>query len=223
MSGAHTEGMVSRRGLIVGAAATGGAATLAACTDDDRGTGAAPGRFRPKEWASVRNQFALRGGLAHFAAFVLASPPHQVRAAIDRHREALDADPEGYLEARPERDAAARSAVAGYLGVPPGEVALTASTTHGLGLVYTGLRLAAGDEILTTEHDFYSTHESLRLRAERTGAVVRRVRLYDDPAAASTDQIVSALTAAVTPRTRVVRIWRVCSRQDCPSWTVCVW
>ncbi len=27
----------------------------------------------------------------------------------------------------------------------------------GLGLLYGGLRLAAGDEVLTTEHDFYAT------------------------------------------------------------------
>ena len=208
--------MVSRRGLIVGAAGTtavaGGAAALVGCTgtDDGTGTGAdtagAPGRFEPRDWSSVRSQFALRRDHAQFAAFVLASTPYQVRAAIDRHRKGLDADPEGYLADRPARDAAARGAVATYLGVPPGEVALTASTTHGLALWYTGLRLQPGDEMLTTEHDFYSTHESLRLRAARTGAVVRRVRLYDDPAGASTDQIVSAVVKAVTARTRVVAV-----------------
>ena len=50
-----------------------------------------------------------------------------------------------------------------------GQIALTDSTTMGLGLLYTGLRLRAGDEVLTTEHDFYATHESLRLRAARDG------------------------------------------------------
>ena len=38
----------------------------------------------------------------------------------------------------------------------------------GLGLLYTGIRLAPGDEVLTTEHDFYATHESLALRGSAT-------------------------------------------------------
>ena len=38
-------------------------------------------------------------------------------------------------------------------------------------------RCAREDEVLTTEHDFYATHESLRL----SGARVRRIALYDDP------------------------------------------
>ena len=52
------------------------------------------------------------------------------------------------------------------------------STTMGLALVYRGL-VQPGDEVLTTEHDHYATHESLRL----AGARIRKVRLYDDPAA----------------------------------------
>ena len=76
----------------------------------------------------------------------------------------------------------------------------------GLGLLYGGLRLAAGDEVLTTEHDFYATHESLRLRTERDGVAVRRVTLYADPATATADEIVSNLVAAVGPRTKVVAV-----------------
>jgi selenocysteine lyase/cysteine desulfurase len=76
----------------------------------------------------------------------------------------------------------------------------------GLGVLYGGLRLAEGDEVLTTEHDFYSTHEALRLRSERTGATVRRVALYDDPAAAAPTEMVERLVAALTPATRVVAV-----------------
>ena len=72
----------------------------------------------------------------------------------------------------------------------------------GLALLYTRLALAAGDEVLTTEHDFYATHEALRL----SGARVRRVRLYDDPRRASVDEIVSRLRRAVSGRTRAVAL-----------------
>jgi len=122
-----------------------------------------------------------------------------VRAAIERHRRGLDADPNGYL-ARHEADLEARvaQAAADYLQVIPDDIALTDSTTMGLGLVYGGLR--ARGEALTTEHDFYATHEALRLHFDR----VRRVRLYDDPAQATVDGIVEAIKAAVRDDTDVL-------------------
>jgi selenocysteine lyase/cysteine desulfurase len=88
----------------------------------------------------------------------------------------------------------------------PDLVAMTDSTTMGLALVLGSFRLAAEEEILTTVHDHYSSDMSLQLRAERTGAEVRRVVLYHDPSTASADEIVHALVSAVTPRTRLIAI-----------------
>jgi selenocysteine lyase/cysteine desulfurase len=151
----------------------------------------------------VRAQFALAPGVVQLTSFLLASHPRPVREAIDRHRRRLDANPVDYLHANETRlTGAARSAAGRFLGVPAGEVALTDSTTMGLGLLYARLALRPQDEVLTTEHDFYATHEALRL----SGARVRRVRLYDDSRAASVDEIVTRLRRAVTSRTRVVAL-----------------
>ena len=57
---------------------------------------------------------------------------------------------------------------------------------------------------MTTAHDFYSTHEALRLRALRTGSRVRRIRLYRNARSASVDEIVSTVRAAIRPATRVL-------------------
>jgi selenocysteine lyase/cysteine desulfurase len=59
---------------------------------------------------------------------------------------------------------------------------------------------------VTTTHDFYSTHESLRLRALRTGARVRKIRLYQNARTASVDEIVSAVRRGVTPKTKAVAV-----------------
>ncbi len=83
----------------------------------------------------------------------------------------------------------------------PAELAFTDSTTMGLGLVYSGL-LGPGDEVLTTEHDHYATHEALRL----SGATVRQVALYDDPARATAEETLERLRRAITPRTKVVAL-----------------
>ncbi|WP_212834216.1 aminotransferase class V-fold PLP-dependent enzyme [Catellatospora sp. TT07R-123] len=204
------ETAVSRR-LVLGATAAAGAVALggvAACDDDppkptERG-GVPP--LDPQDWDGVRAHFALDPAVAHFDAFVFASPPAAVRAAIENHRTQLDRDPLTYLHANEvARDAQITQEAARYLG-GSGELYLTDSTTMGLGLLYGGLVLRPGDEVLTTEHDFYSTHESLRLRALRDGVKVRRVRLYQDPAAAGIDEIVAALVAGVTPKTRIVAV-----------------
>jgi selenocysteine lyase/cysteine desulfurase len=203
---------LSRSGAVAGSLALGGAAACRSGDDgaDRRGDGedtAGGTEYDPGDWASIRDQFPLTPDILHFAAFVLAAHPRPVADAIERHRRGLDEDTHGYLEEQQgESELAGGAAAAEYLGADPGEIAFTDSTTMGLGLVYGGLRLQPGQEVLTTEHDFYSTHEALRLIADRDGATVRRVRLYDRPAGASVDEIVSRLTAAVTPATRAVAV-----------------
>ncbi|MGW5666956.1 aminotransferase class V-fold PLP-dependent enzyme [Micromonospora sp. NPDC003776] len=201
---------LTRRGLL-GVTAAAGVTGLAAGCEPDAPPAATPSAgppaFDPSSWESVGAQFALDRTRAHLATFVFAAHPAPVRAAVAAYRDGLDRDALGYLGANEEPlDRSVLAAAAAHLDTRPEQIALTDSTTMGLGLVYTALRLAPGDEVLTTEHDFYATHESLRLRAERDGVTVRRVRLYRDPAVASVDEIVTNLAAAVTTRTRVVAL-----------------
>jgi selenocysteine lyase/cysteine desulfurase len=195
-----------RTGLVVGAASLGGLA--AGC---DSGDAADASSEQPAvaagSWAGVRAQFQLDPDVRHFAAFLLASHPRPVREAIDRHRTGLDKNPSDYLHGNQlELEGKVVQAAASYLGASAEDFALTDSTTMGLGLLYGGIRVGPGQEILTTEHDFYSTYEALRLRAERDGFTVRRIRLYDAPEQATEDEIVSRLAKAVRPETRVVAI-----------------
>lgn len=163
----------------------------------------------PEDWVAVRARFRLRRDYLHFAAPVLASHPDVVAAAIADHRRALDADTKRYLYANETRlDDQVRGLAATYLDADADDVALTDSTTMGLGTVYTGLDLRAGDEILTTEHDFYATHQALRFCADRTGARIRKVTLYPEasPQDATCDGIVDSLIRGVTSRTRLVAV-----------------
>ena len=155
----------------------------------------------------MRAQFALSDD-AHFEAFVLASHPRQVAEAIERHRAALDEDTERYVARTGfDGESAVREAAAEYLGTRrPSEIALTDSTTMGLGLLYSGIRVRPDQQVLTTEHEFFSTHQAWALRSARDGVRVRRVRMYDDPAAATADEMVSRLLDAVTPATRAVTV-----------------
>ncbi len=88
-----------------------------------------------------------------------------------------------------ELDKRVLDAAARYLEVPP-DFAFTDSTTMGLGLVYGGIRIKGRP--VATEHDFYSTHESLRLRFKD----FEQIRLYDDPAQATRSGMVEAARTA---------------------------
>ena len=212
---------LSTRRALIGAGLAGGAALVVGC-DDDAEPAAAPTPsatpsaateralvvpdFDPADWESVRAQFPLDPAMSQFAAFVLSPHTAQVQAAIDFHRARLGFDTEQALLDGIELEDDVRAAAAAFAGGAPGQYALTDSTTMGLGVIYGGLALAPGDEVLSTTHDFFSTEDALRLLSLRTGAKVRRVTLYDDPAAATVDEMVDRLVAGVTPRTRVVAI-----------------
>ncbi|MFD0740498.1 aminotransferase class V-fold PLP-dependent enzyme [Lysobacter koreensis] len=162
------------------------------------------------DWDGVRAQFDLDPAFAHFASFFIASHPTPVRAAIDGYRRAIDRNPFQVVEhGMFEGDASnlplrVQAEVAGYLGGRTEEVCLTRNTTEGLALVYHGLLLRAGDEVLCTTHDHYSHHESIRLASERAGATMRKIALFDDAATATTDRLVERLLAGLGPKTRVV-------------------
>jgi selenocysteine lyase/cysteine desulfurase len=162
------------------------------------------------DWTRVRRQFALDPSYAHFASFFIASHPAPVRDAIDAWRQAMDRDPYQTIEHGMFGDDAhniplqVTGTIARYLGARAQDIALARSTTEGLALVYHGLPLAPGDEVLTTLHDHYSHHESIRLATARAGATMRKVALFDQSAAATTGGIIERLLQAVRPATRVV-------------------
>jgi isopenicillin-N epimerase len=161
----------------------------------------------PPDWDVVRAQFALDPDYRHFAAFVLAAHPALVRDSIATHRAGLDANTRLYMaENEASLEAEVRGTARTYLGARPESIAFTDSTTMGLGLLYGGMRLGRGDEVLTTHHDFYATHESWRLRSLRDGVRVRKIRLYRSLASVTSDEIVDRIRRGITARTRVIAL-----------------
>ncbi|MFJ2788677.1 MULTISPECIES: aminotransferase class V-fold PLP-dependent enzyme [unclassified Streptomyces] len=169
----------------------------------------APQPFDPQDWKSVRAQFLLSPDLVHLSNFYLASNPTPVRDAITNYRRAFDENPHSFLDdnmfGRDEDKLwrAVCAEAAEYVGGQPHEIALTSSTTMGLALTYNGLRLKPGQEVLTTTHEFYPHHESIRLATEKWGASMRAISLYESSRDFSTDEAIARIRAAVRPHTRV--------------------
>lgn len=194
---------MDRREFLGGASlATAGAVVPAALGDGTTPLRATDG------WAGVRALFALEPGVVHLGGLFISSHPLPVREAIERHREGLDADPVGYLFAHDTKERLRTvEAAAAYWGTSSRSVALTASTTMGLSILYHGMRLGPGDEVVRTEHDHYATWYTLDLKAAACGATVRAVRLHDGDASRVTEaELVDRIVSAVGPATRVLAL-----------------
>jgi selenocysteine lyase/cysteine desulfurase len=133
-------------------------------------------------WGELKALFPIASDWIDFSSMLITSHPAPVAEAIERYRHALDNNPNVFLQDNNRTLLSeAREAAARYFGgVDAEEIALTESTTMGVALVYNGLRLKPGQEVLTTHQDYYVTHESLRLAADRSGASVRRMKLYHE-------------------------------------------
>jgi isopenicillin-N epimerase len=199
-------GGIDRRNFLVRSGLAIGAAVLAADAPLSKAFADSPS-LKLDSWQTVREQFQLSHDFIHLAGFFLASHPAPVAAAIERHRRGLDADPIGYWSEQEEKqEAAVLRAAANYLAVDPTEIALTDSTTMGLGLLYGGLTLRKGQEILTTLHDHYASETSLRLGAERTGATMRQIPLYQSLKNVSRLELLDNLIKNIRPNTRIVAV-----------------
>ncbi|PMG31899.1 twin-arginine translocation pathway signal protein [Shewanella sp. 10N.286.52.C2] len=166
-----------------------------------------PDNINAGDWTALRQLFPLTDDYIHLSTFLLASHPKPVADEIERHRKGLDANPSDYWHKHFETiDGKISAAAASYMGGEAEQIALTDSTTMGLSLVYSGLKLRPNDEVVQTVHDHYSTDLSLKLRAERTGANVRRITLYDTPATVTSLQVIDNLAKAINQKTKVVAV-----------------
>lgn len=148
--------------------------------------------------------------------------PLVVQAAQDAIRARMESEPVRFFveDLFPLLDAMRRS-LALLLDAPWDEFAPITNATHGVTTALEHCALRPGDEILVNDHEYPACLNNARRIASRAGASVVSVTLPwplttdnpDDPAAAreAEDQIVRAVLAGVTPRTRVALLSHVTS------------
>ena len=144
--------------------------------------------------AAFRAQFPVLAGLAYLNAGTEGPVPTAAAEAVQaRVQRDLTEGRVGrpYFETVLELAATMRAGYAEVLGAGPGEVALTGSTTDGVNSVLGGLRLAPGDEILTSDEEHPGLLAPLRLARIRQGVSMRAVPF-------------ETLPEALGPRTRLV-------------------
>ncbi|NMX68873.1 aminotransferase class V-fold PLP-dependent enzyme [Pseudomonas sp. WS 5111] len=160
------------------------------------------------KWAGLRQLFDQDPNYIHFSNFLITSHPRPVREAIERHRAALDRNPgltmDWDLQEPWKREGQVRDWAGRYLQAKPGQIALTGSTTEGLAMIYGGIHVRPDQEILTTEHEHFSTDSILALRTQRDGTQVRKIKLFANAHHVSVDEVLTAIERNIRPNTRVL-------------------
>lgn len=198
---------IDRRDFLGVAALAVGASALAACSGERAERSLSRLMSGSGDWDDLRALFALDPEWVDMSAMLLTSHPKPVADAVARYRDALDRNPVVFLRDNNDRlQEAARAAAGRYLGTIGDNIALTDSTTQAVALVYRGLRLKPGQEVLTTTRDYYVTHESLRVAASRGDAAVRKIPLYETLDGITSDALADSVLREIKPNTRAVAL-----------------
>lgn len=157
----------------------------------------------PRAFPAARLLFSLDPGVAHLNHGSFGAVPVPVQRAQQRLRDETDADPMRFFaQGLADRIAHTRRHIAGFLGADPDATALTANVTTGIATVLLSLGLRDRDEIVVTDHGYHAVDLAVDRERRLRGVSVRVVRL---PLTASDDDVVAAVSEAVTPgRTRLV-------------------
>lgn len=126
-----------------------------------------------------------------------------LRARMERQPvQFMARDLEGLLDS-------ARAELATFVGADPDDLAFVPNATGGVNAVLRSLAFAPGDEILTTTHGYNAVHTTATFAAGRAGAEVVQAEVpfpID-----SAEQVVEAVLASVTGRTRLLLIDHITS------------
>jgi isopenicillin-N epimerase len=164
-------------------------------------------RGRPNERVSA---FGLDPGVCFLNHGSFGSTPIAALEEQERWRRRVEAEPIRWFveDLEPELDRA-RAFMAGFVGCDPEGFAFVHNATTAVSTVLNALRLEPGDEILTSAQEYNACNNAVRVTAERWGARVVEANLpwpvRDE------EEIVSAVLAAVTPRTRLALVSHVTS------------
>ena len=160
--------------------------------------------------SDFRAQFLLEPGITFLNHGSFGACPRPVFEEYQRLQLELEQQPVRFLgrEFR-DRMAQARADLAAYLGADADDLVYVPNATTGLNIVAKSLNLQAGDEVLTTDHEYGALDRTWTFVCRKAGA--RIVRAPVRVPIESVEEVVEGIWSHVTDRTRVLFLSHITS------------
>ena len=96
-----------------------------------------------------------------------------------------------------------RDSIAPGFGAHPFELVMSYNTTDGMSLIFNGIEVEPGDEIITTNMEHGGGNSPMQIKADRRGLVIKRVNLPTNDAY-SDAEVLARFQALRTPQTKFI-------------------
>jgi len=158
----------------------------------------------------VKNLFLLDPDVVYLNHDSFGATPKPVFEAYQAWQRHLERQPVHFLI--DELSALLRDArrdLGAYLHANPEDLVFITNATFGVNVIARSLHLTAGDEVLTTDHEYGACDRTWAYICQQTGA--RYVRQHLSLPFSQANQIVDEIWQGVTPRTRLIALSHITS------------
>lgn len=152
---------------------------------------------------AAAGDFGFAPGLTYLQTGSLGPTPTPVMAKVMAWWQEMERNPAAYAYGAHEQAMeGVRTKAASFIGCATEELVLTTCTTAGINWVAQGLRLSAGDRVLTTDQEHPGGRVAWDYVARTAGVALDVVPIAPD--ARDVQTIVDAFASRITPRTKVL-------------------
>ena len=157
----------------------------------------------------MKNLFLLDPSLVFLNHGSFGACPLTVLEKCQQWQREMERNPVEFLGRRSAQLLAhSRSVLAQYIGAKPEHLVYVANATSGVNIVARSIPLRAGDEILTTDHEYGACDNTWRFVCQHTGAKYVPVEI---PLPFRAQEFMQRVWAGVTPRTHVIFLSHIAS------------
>ncbi len=157
-----------------------------------------------------RDLFHLRKDVVFLNHGSFGACPKPVLETYQRWQRELEEEPVEFLDRRFDALLAeARTALGAFVSADPSDLVFVPNATTAMNTVARSLALAPGDEVLSTDHEYGAVDRMWRLVCAERGA--RHVRAPVEVPVGSAEDVIEAVWACRTPKTRVLSLSHITS------------